>query len=76
MIPGKLQSSPPVSAVLSERRPSRIIGRFEVCELVDDASRAAGNHVSLKPVDAVQKELSQGGETCATTPARDQEMGA
>lgn len=76
MIPGKLQSSPPVSAVLSERRPSRIIGRFEVCELFDDASKTGGNPVSLKAVDAVHKELSQGGETCATTPVRDQEMGA
>ena len=74
--PSKVQSSPTLCTVnISERRPSRIIGRFEVCELFDEQKAGTGstNSPQLKPIDAVHIELSNISETCATTPVKDQE---
>jgi hypothetical protein len=73
----KIQSSPTPSGVnISERRPSRIIGRFEVCELFEEPKQLTGstNSPLLKPIDAVHNELSTFSETCATTPVKDQEF--
>ena len=73
----KLQSSPPQSSILSERRPSRIIGRFEVCDLFDESKTSNQPcNVSLQSVDVLQKELANTGETCATTPVKDHELSA
>jgi hypothetical protein len=73
----KLQSSPTQSSILTERRPSRIIGRFEVCDLFDESKACSQPcNVALQSVDVVQKELTNTGETCATTPVKDHEMSA
>lgn len=54
LAPSKLQSSPTPSALVSERRPSRIIGRFEVCELFEsDAAQSP----PCKSVNLVHSEL-------------------
>jgi hypothetical protein len=72
--PTKMQSSPtPSGTFLTERRPSRIIGRFEVSELFDDQAACGCNlSPSIKSVDAVQNELNIISETCATTPVKEQ----
>ena len=59
----RLHSSPTPSGVLAERRPSRIIGRFEVSELYEESSKT--NSPAAAPVDLIN-ELSV--ETCSTTP--------
>jgi hypothetical protein len=65
------------ASILNERRPSRIIGRFEVSDLFEETKPAGGiNSPLLKSVDAIQIELNNITETCATTPVKDQEMGA
>jgi len=78
LVPSKIQSSPTMTAsILNERRPSRIIGRFEVSDLFEETKPAGGiNSPLLKSVDAIQIELNNITETCATTPVKDQEMGA
>ena len=78
LVPSKIQSSPTMTAsLISERRPSRIIGRFEVSELFEEP-KASGctNSPQMKSIDAIQNELNNISETCATTPVKDQEIGA
>ena len=71
---GRLQSSPTPSSLLSERRPSRIIGRFEVCELftTEESAQAPISTSALercKSADLIHELTMTGGETCANTPA-------
>lgn len=77
--PVKVQSSPtPSSSVITERRPSRIIGRFEVCELFSagEETKATSSSPQIvssppgKPEDLISMDLVGVTETCATTPVK------
>ena len=75
--PNKVLCSPtPSSAFISERRPSRIIGRFEVCELFSEDAKTScypqiANSPTRKPAeDLISMDLGGATETSATTPIK------
>lgn len=79
LVPTKVHSSPtPSNSAIIERRPSRIIGRFEVCELFSPAgddcksssSPKASSSPPRKPVDLISIDQTGATETCATTPVK------